>query len=290
MSRKIFIPLILLGFLLIAAAALFAYGQRPGAAAIQERMAIAERMLVRGEDRIDVASLAQRLVEDRGDFVLVDIRSAQAYSEGHIAPARHSPLSEVVRPEHARNLAAGRTLILYGDDTAEAAQAATLLRLHGLDALAVQGGYSGWMRFSSEPDSPVNGASVSFSRAERQALACLFHGDFIPSAGIPIQETTAPASTTVAYTPDILPVAIPTAPEPPRDPLGLGLHLGVGTVSLPRPHPDPLGLGLHLGLGVGIASEAAGPDAPAPVSVPAATPAPAAPPSPRGGLRIGEGC
>lgn len=289
MSRKIFIPLILLGFLLIAAAALFAYGQRPGAVAIQERMAIAERMLVRGEDRIDVATLAQRLVEDRGDFLLVDTRSAQAYAEGHIAPARHSPLSEIVRPEHARDLAAGRTLILYGEDTAEAAQAATLLRLHGLDALAVQGGYAGWMRFSSDPDSPVSAGSVSFSHAERQALACLFHGDFLPSAGIPIQETAAPASTSVAYTPEILPVSA-TVPAAPHDPLGLGLHLGVGTVSLPAPHPDPLGLGLHLGLGVGIVSEAAESAAPAPVSAPAATPAPASPPAPRGGLRIGEGC
>ncbi|AHE99883.1 rhodanese-like domain-containing protein [Thioalkalivibrio paradoxus] len=312
MTRKLLIPLIILGFLLVGAAALFAYAQRPMVGAMEEQISLAGRVIVRGEDSVEVPALAQRIVADRRDYVLVDLRSAAAFRDEHIPGATNIALTDILQPERAREIARGRTLILYSEHTAEAAQAAILLRVAGVDAMALRGGFEGWLRYTGDPDSDPGDVRPVLSRAERQALACLFHGDYMPSAGIPIEAVRT------AYTPPLAPVAPPAVeepvvtahaevpepadplglgqhlgvgilpPEPERhpDPLGLGLHLGVGLVSLPEPHPDPLGLGLALGLGVGLEDLQPEPEAPA-AAAPA--PAPAAPP-PRRALRIGEGC
>jgi len=80
MSSKLLIPLILLGFLLVGAAALFAYAQRPMVGAMEEQIALVGRMIVRGEDSVDVPALAQRIVADRRDYVLVDLRPRQRFA------------------------------------------------------------------------------------------------------------------------------------------------------------------------------------------------------------------
>jgi len=311
MSRMLLIPLIVLGFLLVGAAALFAYAQRPTVGAMEEQIALVGRMIVRGEDSVEIPALAQRIVEDRRDYVLVDLRSVAAFQDEHIPGARNLALTEIVSVERAREIAGGRTLILYSEQTAEAAQVAILLRAAGVDAVALRGGFEGWLRFTGDPESDPGDIRPILSRAERQALACLFHGDYMPTAGIPIEAVRT------AYTPPLTPVTpaavtppsveepvavepadplglgqhlglgiLPAQPAPHPDPLGLGLHLGVGLVSFPTPHPDPLGLGLALGVGVGLEEVATVPEAPA-AAAPA--PAPAAPP-PRRALRIGEGC
>lgn len=322
MSRTLLIPLIILGFLLLGAAALFAYAQRPTTGAMEEQIELVGRMIVRGEDSLEVPELAQRIVQDRRDFVLIDLRSAAAFRVEHISGAQSLPLTEIVSPERAREVAGGRTLILYSEQTADAAQAAILLRAAGVDAVALRGGFEGWLRYTADPESDPGDTRPILSRAERQAIACKFHGDYMPAAGIPIEPVrTAYAPPVAAYTPPVAAVAatgaappsddeaaaaepvdplglgqhlglgnLPADPEPQRDPLGLGLHLGVGLVSPPPAHPDPLGLGLALGLGVGF-EEAEAPTPREETAAPEAAPepAPAARPA-RRALRIGEGC
>ena len=317
MTRKLLIPLIILGFLLVGAAVLFAYAQRPMIGAMEEQISLASRVIVRGEDSVEVPALAQRIVADRRDYVLVDLRSAAAFRDEHILGATNIAVTDILQPERAREIARGRTLILYSEQTAEAAQAAILLRVAGVDAMALRGGFEGWLRYTADPESDPGDARPVLGRAERQALACLFHGDYMPSAGIPIEAVRT------AYTPPLSPVAPPAVAPPPveepvvtateeppdptdplglgqhlgvgvlpaqpvrhPDPLGLGLHLGVGLVSPPEPHPDPLGLGLAHGLGVGLDDLKPEPEVP---EAAAPAPAPAAPP-PRRALRIGEGC
>jgi rhodanese-related sulfurtransferase len=293
MSRNLLITLIILAILLLGAAALFAYSQRPaGVAATPERMAMVGRMILRGEDQVTVPELSQRIIEDRRDFVLVDLRPAGEFEAEHIPGARNMTLTEVLQPDTARSAAGGRTLILYDAGATEAAQAAALLRVAGVDAQALRGGFDHWLRFTLDPESELPGQTPVLSRAERQAVACYFHGEYMPSAGIPIQP---PAG--AAYAPAVAPVQPAAAP----DPLGLGLGLGVGTVAPAAPaQPDPLGLGL--GLGVGTVSPPPAPAQADPLGLglglgvgtvappAAAVPDPAAPPARRPGLRVGQGC
>ena len=271
MSRNLLITLIILAILLLGAAALFAYSQTPSVAATPERMAMVGRMILRGEDQVTVPELSQRIIADRRDFVLVDLRPAGDFDAEHIPGARNMTLTEILQPDTARSAAGGRTLILYDAGNTQAAQAAALLRVAGVDAQALRGGFDHWLHFTVDPESELPGQTPILSRAERQAVACYFHGEYMPSAGIPIQP---PAG--AAYAPPVAPVQ----PAAAADPLGLGLGLGVGTVSPPPPAPaqaDPLGLGL--GLGVGTVAPPA-----------AAVPDPAAPPARRPGLRVGQGC
>ncbi|MFO8002688.1 rhodanese-like domain-containing protein [Thioalkalivibrio sp.] len=309
MSRKFFVSLIILGILLLVAAVLFIQSQRPGAGTTADRVQVVARSIARGEDRVQVPELADRIIQDQRDFVLVDVRPAEAFEVEHIPGARNMPLTEITQPTTAGSVAGGRTLVLYDAGTTEAAQAATLLRVAGIDAQSLQGGFRDWLRYTLDPDSELEDTAEPVSPAERAAIACYFHGDYLPTAGIPVQ--TSPSA---AYTPDLAPVE-PTAPatqETPaaEDPLGLGVGLGVGTAA-PEGAPDTgtddaLGLGLGLGvgtvappaatsppqtdslglgLGLGVGSGVAPPEAPA-----TSVPDPAAPPARRPGLRIGEGC
>jgi rhodanese-related sulfurtransferase len=309
MSRKFLISIIVLGILLLGSAALFVQSQRPGVGATADRFQLVARSIARGEDQVQVPDLARRIIEDRRDFVLIDLRSASAFEAEHIPGARSMTLTEVLQPDTARSIARGRTLILYDAGATEAAQAAALLRVAGVDAQSLRGGFKVWLRYTLDPESELEDHADMPGPAERAAVACYFHGDYLPTAGIPVQ----PAVT--AYTPPLSPVppslAAPAAA--PADPLGLGLGLGVGTVTpaapaAPAPAADPLGLGL--GLGVGTVAPPAVPAAPAagadplglglglgvgagvtpPAAVPAEAPAPAAPPARRPGLRVGEGC
>jgi rhodanese-related sulfurtransferase len=308
MSRKFLISMIILGILLLGAAALFVQSQRPGAGAAADRFQLVARGIARGEDQVQVPDLARRIIEDRRDFVLIDLRPAGAFEAEHIPGARSMTLTEVLQPDTARSIARGRTLILYDAGATEAAQAAALLRVAGIDAQSLRGGFNFWLRYTLDPESELEGHAEMPGPAERAAVACYFHGDYLPTAGIPVQ----PAVT--AYTPPVSPVQ-PSAPAAaaPADPLGLGLGLGVGTVTpavpaAPAPAADPLGLGL--GLGVGTVAPPAAPAAPAagadplglglglgvgvgvtpPAAAPAEAPAPVAPPARRPGLRVGEGC
>ncbi len=309
MSRKFFISLIILGILLLVAAVLFVQSQRPGAGSTADRVQVVARSIARGEDRVHVTELAARIIQDRQDFVLVDVRPADAFDEEHIRGARNIPVTEITQPANARSVAGGRTLILYDGGATEAAQAATLLRVTGIDAQVLQGGLRDWLRYTTDPDAELGDPGDPVSPAERAAIACYFHGDYLPTAGIPVQP-----SPSAAYTPTLTPVEphapVTQAAPPANDSLGLGIGLGVGTVT-PAEAPaaateDALGLGLGLGvgtvtppaasspaqteslglgLGLGVGAGVAPPEAPA-----TSVPSPASPPARRPGLRIGEGC
>ena len=309
MSRKFFISLIILGILLLVAAVLFVQSQRPGAGTTADRVQVVARSIVRGEDRVQVPELAARIIQDRRDFVLVDVRPAEAFDVEHIPGARNMPLTEITQPANARSVAGGRTLILYDGGATQAAQAATLLRVAGIDAQTLQGGFRDWLRYTLDPDAELGDTDEAVSPAERAAIACYFHGDYLPTAGIPVQPSPA-----AAYTPALTPVdpvaPIAQAAPPAEDALGLGIGLGVGTVTAENAPDtgteDALGLGLGLGLGtvappaatspaqteslglglgLGVGVGVVPPEAPA-----TSVPSPTAPPGRRPGLRIGEGC
>lgn len=313
MFSRLMVSLIVLATLLLVAAALFVQSQRPGASA--DRLQLVARNIVRGEDQMHVPDLTRRIIEDRRDFVLIDLRPVAAFQVEHIPGARHMTVTDLLQSETVRSMVRGRTLVLYDDGaagTAQAAQAAALLRMAGVDAQVLRGGFGYWLRYTLDPESLLEEYADTFSPAERVAAACFFHGDYLPVAGLPVQ--TAPvvgysppvdsvpvAATAAAPIPDAAPPAadalglgygvgtvtpsVPVAAEP-SDPLGLGLGLGAGTETPASPvyTPSVDALGLGLGLGVGVTAPAL------PAATPSTAPAVAAPPARRPGLRVGEGC
>lgn len=87
-------------------------------------------------------ALYRRLVE--GDVVLLDVRPALEYRQGHIAGAHSIPLDEL--RQHLQELDPGREIVAYcrGPYCLFAGEAVALLRTHGYTALRYIEGYPDW--------------------------------------------------------------------------------------------------------------------------------------------------
>ena len=207
---------------------------RTGAAAALAKTIAAE------EDHVSVPELADWLIKDQRDFILLDIRDTEDFDAGHIEGARNMPLAGLMSEASLAALPSGQKVVVYSNGTGHAAQAALLLRLVERDGYALLGGYNYWQAYLHDPEAAGAAEMDPRQRAAYQAVACRFAGDYVAAAGL-IPEGS------VVSAPAPAPAAAP-------DPLGLGLGLGLGTPAVQPPAPaspaaDPLGLGLGLGLG-----------------------------------------
>ena len=132
----------------------------------------------RQSDRVNVRDLASWLIEERQDFMLVDVRSAADFEKGAIGEARNIPIAELVSEETLATLPTDRRIVVYSNGSENGAKAATLLRLAGFDAHVVSGGYNAWHASVLNPDIPaeeMDGESLQVS--EQRAYSCYFVGD-----------------------------------------------------------------------------------------------------------------
>ena len=163
--------------LLPLSAMLAACGQPPEAGAGVTFTDVAQSA-ARAEDRVSVEELAEWLIEERGDFVLIDVRSRDEYLQGKIHEAQNIPLAELVMSETIATLPTDRKVIVYSNGSENAAKASTMLRLAGLDAHLVTGGYNAWHQRILNPDisaEELDGESPQVSA--QRAYSCYFVGD-----------------------------------------------------------------------------------------------------------------
>jgi rhodanese-related sulfurtransferase len=194
------------------------------------------------EDHITVAELADRLMKGRPNFELIDIRDEGDFYSGHIQGARHIPLARLIDQNSLASLPPGRSIVVYSNGTAHAAQAALLLHLTGRDALALLGGYNYWQAYLHDPESAGIAEMDPAERKRYQAVSCYLAGNHVVDAGL------QPEGTVQTEGPIML-------AEQQADPLGLGLGLGSEQVqemdlqnaNTDAEEADPLGLGLGLG-------------------------------------------
>lgn len=196
------------------------------------------KVIANEEDHVSVPELADWLIKDQRDFVLVDIRVGDDFAAGHIEGAINLPLAGLMSQASLERLPAAQKIVVYSNGTGHAAQAALLLRLVERDGYALLGGYNYWQAYLNDPEAAGVAEMDPKERAAYEAVACRFAGDYAAAAGLVPETSTAPSA---------------QAPAP--DPLGLGLGLGLGTPAVQpstpaaQPAADPLGLGLGLGLG-----------------------------------------
>ena len=203
------------------------------------------RTIAAEQDHVSVEQLSDWIIRDQRDFELVDIRDRADFDAGHIEHARHVPLAGLISDASLAALPPGRKVVVYSNGTAHAAQAALLLRLIDRDAYALLGGFNHWQAYLGDPQVAGAAEMDPLRRAEYQAVACFFEGDYVAVAGL-TPKGVAGASASVS-------TRAPAAAA--NDSLGLGLGLGLGTDDVRSnapaavPAADPLGLGLGLGLG-----------------------------------------
>jgi rhodanese-related sulfurtransferase len=217
-----------------------------------DRLGQVAAAVARGDDRLDPARLAERIAARTGEIEILDLRSRERYAAGHIEGARHLPVAEALSPAGRADLAAAPAVVVYAEDTAPAAQAAVVLRLAGIEAYALDGGYRGWMTHLTAEEGP--GARDPEAEARRLAAACRQSpayaearvAGFLPAAHAAepspaaaatpgAGETTAPPPPGAvpppppppgAFTPPVAPLATPPAPPAGEGPGGLIVNEG----------------------------------------------------------------
>ena len=161
------------------------------------------RAIIHGQDQVSVEELADWLIKDKQDFVLVDVRPQSAYEAGHIESAINLPLTYLAEPGVLRDLPSDRLVVLYSNGTRKAAQAIVLARLAGIDAATLLGGYNAWQDRVLHPELTATTDDEVLDARKRQAIACYFAGNYRGGAGEP---------QTAAFTPTLIsPLPAPQA-------------------------------------------------------------------------------
>ena len=160
---------------LSAAALLGACG---GPSSNQASLVDVAQAAARESDRVSVEDLASWLIEERQDFVLIDIRPATEFDKGHIGEARNIPIAQLLTDEALAELPTDRKVVVYSTGSENGAKASTLLRVAGVDAHVVTGGYNAWHQRILNPDisaEELDGESPVVSA--QRAYSCYFVGD-----------------------------------------------------------------------------------------------------------------
>jgi rhodanese-related sulfurtransferase len=163
---------------LISATALLSGCSGPSGPGDHASLVDVAQAAARQSDRVSVEDLASWLIEARQDFVLIDIRSASDFESGHIAEARNIPIAQLVTEESLADLPTDRKIVVYSTGSENAAKASTLLRIAGLDAHVVTGGYNAWHQRILNPDitaEELDGESPQVSA--QRTYSCYFVGD-----------------------------------------------------------------------------------------------------------------
>ncbi len=161
----------------------------------------------RAEDRVTVQQLAEWIVESKQDFTLVDIRDDKSYQDGHIDGAENIPIAVLAKPDSLKELS-GKKVIVYSNGSENAAKAAVMLRLMGLDSYLLSGGYNAWHQHILNPDIPAQVADDETPQvALQRAIACHFTGASAqaPAEAVQPVESAAPAFTPPVFTPPAAP-------------------------------------------------------------------------------------
>jgi rhodanese-related sulfurtransferase len=132
----------------------------------------------RQDDRESVEDLASWLIEGRGDFKLIDVRTPEDFASGSIADAENIPIAQIVSQDVLTRLPTDRMVIVYSNGSENAAKAAVLLRLSGIDAHLLTGGYNAWHTRILNPEisaEELDGESLKVSA--QRAYSCYFVGE-----------------------------------------------------------------------------------------------------------------
>lgn len=169
--------MVLLPVLALLAVVLAACGRSP-AGGDQTTLGDVAQAAARQDDRVTVEQLAGWLIEARGDFVLIDLRSEADFEKGPIGEAKNISIAELVTRDVLESLPRDRKIILYSNGSENSAKAEVMLRLAGFNAHLLAGGYNAWHQRILNPDisaDEIDGENLKVSA--QRAYSCYFVGE-----------------------------------------------------------------------------------------------------------------
>ncbi len=147
----------------------------------EERLALLARDILHRQEVVTPEELSDWIIQERQDFVLLDVRSQKAFQAGHIQGARSVPLTYLLERGSIEKLPQNRLLVLYSDVTRKAAEATAALRITGRHVSFLEGGYESWRDRILQPQQ-VPGEGDDEVR-KKIAVACYFAGNYKKDAG-----------------------------------------------------------------------------------------------------------
>lgn len=128
---------------------------------------------VRGNDKVDVKSLADWIIEGRVDYRLVDLRDEEKYNEYSIPTAVNIPVSKISDSDLMRN----QKILLYADDNTKAAQGWFLLKSKDYNGVYIlDGGVEAWKDRVLFPSLHANATAEEKAEFEKMAEVSKFFG------------------------------------------------------------------------------------------------------------------
>lgn len=221
MRKNILFTVIILAVLLVVVQVLFVESQTPSPTLKSGDLVALSRAIVRGEDHVPADELGQWIVEGRKDYLLIDVRPKGEYDGGHIDTATHVPLPDLFDNGTLDELPTDRSIIVYSNGTADAAQAVVVLRCSGLKAYSLLGGYNFWQKNTLTPELAGEADEEALQLVKRKATAWYFSEAYERVGGLPMGSMGATA-TPATFMPPLRPVeasaeTAETAPEAPAE-------------------------------------------------------------------------
>ena len=161
----------------------------------------------RAEDRVAVQQLAKWIIESKQDYQLIDIRDSKSFQERHIVSAANIPMTKLTTPDIQEHLA-GKKVIVYSNGSENAAKAAVMLRLMGIDGYLLTGGFNAWQQHVLNPDISEHAVDDELPQvALQRAISCHFKGGGAHNHAEEIKpvEIPKPAFTPPVFTPPAAP-------------------------------------------------------------------------------------
>jgi len=124
-------------------------------------------------DHVEAPELAAWIIEGRGDYRLIDLRSPARFDEYHIPTAVNMPMSALTDAGFGRQ----EKLVIYSDGGIHSAQVWMLLRAQGYRSVyMVEGGLDAWKDRVLFPVLAGNGAPAGRDRDDRARSVSAFFG------------------------------------------------------------------------------------------------------------------
>lgn len=119
---------------------------------------------IKDNDRINVMTLADWLIKEKGDFVLVDLRSEKDFNEYTIPSSINIPIENILNSDLMRN----QKIIVYGNDDVTSAQAWFILKSANYKAVYIlNGGLNAWKNEILFPKLDVNASAQQKAEFEK---------------------------------------------------------------------------------------------------------------------------
>lgn len=171
LKYKLVIVAVLLGVV-----ALFA-GDPYGGTSVKVNVKEIALSTIKDSDKINPTTLADWIIQGKADYILVDLRAQEKYSEYSLPEAENIPLVELPEAELLRN----QKIILFSDDEVAAAQGWFILKAKNYKSVYIlEGGLNGWKDKVLYPKVPANPTKDQLADLDKKRMvAQYFGGDLV---------------------------------------------------------------------------------------------------------------